>query len=190
MLDQIREAKKLYQVKKVEKVDVVKAAFLAIETNKYYLNNGMEMTRDILIKPVNRAAIIIPRTKDGKYVMVMQTRVATENKVTMEFPAGLIEDDEDMIDGMKRELLEETGYESNDVKTLMEYYSDTGSTQTTVTLGFADNCVKVSDQHLDEDEFISFFEVTIEEMDELVKEGLIVDGNTMFSMELIRNRYQ
>ena len=190
MIEHIKELAKMYEVTKEEKVDSIKAAFLAIETNKYYLSNGEVITRDVLIKPVDRAAIIIPRTEDGKYVMVMQTRVATKNKVAVEFPAGLIENDEDIVKGMKRELKEETGYETDKVDLLMEYYSDTGATKTTVTLGFADNCKKVSNQKLDEDEFVSFFEVTVEEMEELIKEGLIVDGNTMFSIELIKNRYQ
>jgi ADP-ribose pyrophosphatase len=55
-------------------------------------------------------------TEDNKIIMVRQYRHAA-NIVSLEIPGGVIEDGEDPETGMRRELLEETGYEFDRYRT-------------------------------------------------------------------------
>ncbi|GMU43890.1 MAG: NUDIX hydrolase [Xanthomonadales bacterium] len=60
------------------------------------------------------AVIIVATTDDDRVLLVEQYRVPIQSR-TLEFPAGLIGDqtefaDESLIDGARRELLEETGW--------------------------------------------------------------------------------
>jgi ADP-ribose pyrophosphatase len=52
---------------------------------------------------------IVAVTPDGRFPIVRQYRPALE-AFTWELPAGLAEPDEDLAEGCRRELLEETGY--------------------------------------------------------------------------------
>jgi ADP-ribose pyrophosphatase len=60
---------------------------------------------------------------------------------------------EDTIDGAKRELREETGYITNDIKEVGSYYSGAYSEGVFVVF-LAKNCIKYGDQELDQTEFI------------------------------------
>src|SRR3954449_7450472 len=52
---------------------------------------------------------IVARTPSGLFPIVRQYRPALES-FTWELPAGLAESDEELAEGCRRELLEETGY--------------------------------------------------------------------------------
>ena len=54
------------------------------------------------------AVVVVPFTEDGKIVLSKQFRIAINNYV-YEFPAGLIDDNETLLQAAKRELKEETG---------------------------------------------------------------------------------
>src|SRR5690349_3163193 len=56
-------------------------------------------------------ANILAITKDQKVVLVRQYRHGVK-EVLLELPGGVIEDGEDPLAGIQRELLEETGYTS------------------------------------------------------------------------------
>lgn len=63
------------------------------------------------------------------------------------------------LEAAKRELLEETGYQSKDWKFLYKVASHATLADNDVYIFGAKNCVRVSDQALDETEFLDFFHV-------------------------------
>lgn len=186
MINEIIRCGQQYRTKQINKKYVVNSSFLKIENSDYVLNNGIVINRDILIKPSLKAIMVIPKTTDNKYIIVVQPRVATRLGFSIEFPAGLVEDNEDYKNAIKRELEEETGYVSNEIEIVREYYQDTASSSATITIAKAFNCNKISKQHLDSDEFISFFEITLDELIELSNKGLICDGNTLYGIEILK----
>ena len=56
---------------------------------------------------------ILPITKEKKVVFVEQYRPGTDS-ITLELPGGMADLNEKPINSAKRELLEETGFSSND----------------------------------------------------------------------------
>jgi 8-oxo-dGTP pyrophosphatase MutT (NUDIX family) len=60
---------------------------------------------------------IVARTPDGRFLIVRQYRPALES-FTWELPAGLAEPGEGLVDGCRRELLEETGYPTRTIHAL------------------------------------------------------------------------
>lgn len=66
-------------------------------------------TREIVFFEFDRGpVIIIPRTKDGRFIIIKQNRLGIEGK-NIEFPSGGIEKGESPVQAAERELLEETG---------------------------------------------------------------------------------
>ena len=60
---------------------------------------------------------IVARTPSGHFPIVRQYRPALES-FTWELPAGLAEPNEDLAEGCRRELLEETGYPTRAIHAL------------------------------------------------------------------------
>ena len=127
--------------------------------------------------------VIVASDTDGKYLMVRQFRQGIR-KVTIEFPAGGIErkdgkqyggeDDlsgEDALAAAKRELLEETGYESDEWTHLLTLPSNATIADNYAHLYIARNCRKVSEQTLDAMEFLNVEKMTGEEIESLIEKG-------------------
>ncbi|QQL48577.1 NUDIX hydrolase [Mucilaginibacter ginkgonis] len=117
---------------------------------------------------VNAVAI----TDDNKILMVSQYRHAA-NIVSLEIPGGVIDDGELPEDAIKRELLEETGYQFDDVVLVSTLYPNP-STANNVCYGFlAKGGKKVNEQSLDEHEEIVVHEMTIAEVKQALLENKI-----------------
>ena len=114
--------------------------------------------------------VIVATDEDGNYICVRQFRQGIK-AVTNEFPAGGIEEGEDHLETAKRELLEETGYVSEDWEYLMSVPSHATISDDMVYLYRAKNCRKVSEQNLDITESLSIKLYDVERIESLIKEG-------------------
>ena len=74
---------------------------------------------------------IFAETPDNRIPVVRQYRPAVE-AYTWEFPAGLLEEGEDPVQGSIRELREETGLEAHSARYIGSYYPDTGRLDNTL----------------------------------------------------------
>lgn len=159
--------------------------FLSIESYSCTLKNNKTITREKILKGNNdgSAAIILPITEDKKIILAIEPRVFTKETVDIGLPAGYIESFENPIDAAKRELLEETGYESDDFIYLGSYYQDHGCSSAYNYYYIARNCKKVRSQKLDKDEFIKYILVTSDELQELFNEGYIKGLNSAYVIE-------
>lgn len=124
-------------------------------------------------------SIVVPVLSDGRFLCVRQFRQGIE-EVTTEFPAGGIESDgteyskvkrEDALEAAKRELREETGYESDDWTHLLTIPSDATIADNYAHVYLAQNCRKVSGLHLDDTEDLEPEIRTQEEIEQLISEG-------------------
>ena len=122
--------------------------------------------------------------EEGNYICVRQFRHGIK-RVTTEFCAGGIErtdgkqygnrlnveSAEDALEAAKRELMEETGYESDDWIFLLSVPSNATMADNYANIFVARNCKKVSGQSLDETEFLNVHLHTRAEIDSMIEAG-------------------
>ncbi|WP_345953725.1 NUDIX hydrolase [Mucilaginibacter sp. PAMB04168] len=114
-------------------------------------------------------------TDDNKIILVRQYRHAA-GVVSLEIPGGVIETGEAPVDGMKRELLEETGYEFNDLELLCKLHANPSTANNITHCYLARGGKKTQGQHLDELEQIIVEEYTIDEVKQLLSENKITQA--------------
>jgi ADP-ribose pyrophosphatase len=128
--------------------------------------------------------VIVATDEDGNYICVRQFRHGIK-KVTTEFCAGGIErtdgkeyganqdgkNSEDALAAAKRELMEETGYESDDWKFLLHVPSNATIADNYAYIYEAKNCKKVSGQSLDDTEYLNVHLYSREQIDGMIKSG-------------------
>ena len=91
----------------LETIESLDARKIRFERNRIKLPMGVEGTFGIIRHP--GASLAVPITDDGQVVLLRQYRFAVQARL-LEFPAGTLEEGEDPLDSMKRELGEEAGY--------------------------------------------------------------------------------
>ena len=116
---------------------------------------------------------VIPITPDGDIVMVKQYRHGTRS-FTLEVPGGLMDNaDVSPEEAGKRELLEETGYTSDDIVLVGGISPQPAIFNNILFTCVARNVVKVSEQNLDEGEDIDIKLLKPQEVKKLILEGVI-----------------
>jgi ADP-ribose pyrophosphatase len=120
---------------------------------------------------VNAVAI----TEDNKVLMVTQYRHAA-NIVSLEIPGGVIDGDEKPVEAMRRELLEETGYQFDDFELLSTVYANPSTADNKTFCYLAKGGKKVQGQSLDEHEELVVSEHTIDEVKQLLLDNKIMQA--------------
>ncbi|MDR2864902.1 MAG: NUDIX hydrolase [Spirochaetaceae bacterium] len=112
----------------------------------------------------NDWAIVIPviETEHGKeFVMVKQWRHGL-GELSIEFPGGVIEQGESIADGARRELREETSYDTKNIKLLASMSPNPAIMSNRVHFFLATDLQPCGGQELDKDEFIEILTQPVE----------------------------
>ena len=96
--------------------------FLKVESHEVQLPDG-EIIPDWTWVTIPSAAIVLARKEDGQFLCFRQTKYAIE-ETSLAPVGGMIEPGEDPLDAARRELLEETGFESSNWVNLGSYTLD------------------------------------------------------------------
>ncbi|MBQ6896111.1 MAG: NUDIX hydrolase [Oscillospiraceae bacterium] len=142
------------------------------------LENGEKTKREVVYH--NGGAAILPVDADGNVYMVRQYRCAFDSEV-LEIPAGKLEKGEDPFFAAIRELEEETGFKSDSVIKLGEYWPTVGYCTEKVYLYLAKMLTK-GETHFDSDEFISLVKIPFEQAYNMCMSGEIADGKTQLAI--------
>ena len=111
--------------------------------------------------------------EEKKLVAIRQFRIPLNNYV-YELPAGLIDNNDDIISTVKRELKEETGLDLEEVikdKIGQKLYLSPGMTDESVSLVYCTCSGKISDENLEEDEDIETILLSKEDAIKILNSG-------------------
>lgn len=144
------------------------------ETLDVELSDGSSGYREI-VRHHGGAGVVAVR--DGKVCLVRQYRVAL-GQMTLEIPAGKLEEGEDAAVCAARELAEETGLCAERLELVAEAWGSPG---------FTDECTRVfmahgltqGRSHPDEGEFVRRVWLPLEDVVAAIRAGLIRDAKTI-----------
>ena len=134
-----------------------------------------EYFRDVV---VHRGAVaVIPLLGEEEVLLIRQYRYAVDD-VLVEIPAGTLEEGEEPLSCVARELEEETGYVAERLEHLIDLYLAPGYSSELIRV-FVASGLKKSRQSLEFDEDIEVFKASLGEVLEMIKRGEIRDAKTV-----------
>lgn len=167
-----------YEEKILSKKHIFQGNTIKFESWNVLLPNGKEASRDVILHP--GASVVVPMTDDGQIYMVRQYRTPI-NRETIEIPAGKLDKGEDPYDCAKRELKEETGLDSKDIKHLIDIHNAPGFCDEVLHLYVARDLYE-GESCADEDEFISAEKYPISTLIDKIVKNEITDGKTIIGI--------
>lgn len=169
-----------FEEKTIKTEQIFNGKVINLQVDDVTLPDGKSSKRELVKHP--GAVAVIAMTPDNKVVFVEQYRKPLE-KTLIEIPAGKLEKGEKPEVSAKRELEEETGYTTDNLKFVTSFYTSPGFADELIHLYYTDNLIPLKEaKALDEDEFVELLELTVEEADKLVQEQKIHDAKTAYAL--------
>lgn len=162
-------------------------SFLHVDRVAIELPNGRQTVHEVIRHP--GAVAIIALDGEGDVLLVRQYRTALE-RVTLEIPAGKLQEGEDPLACAERELAEETGYKAGNMEYLAPIAVAAGYSDEVIHLYMATDLVP-GDAHPDEDEFVVSEWVPLETLIDSVLDQRVEDSKTVIAAlicDAIRHR--
>ena len=154
----------------------------SFDVNRLRLPNGAEGDWECIRHP--GGALAVPVTIEGKLVLVRQYRFAAQGRL-LEFPAGTLEPDEDPVQTIKREIEEETGYRASHWQKLGQFFLAPGYSDEIIYAFLARDLERLeTPPKQDEDEDMETVLLTIEELEDAILRGELVDAKSISSFLL------
>ncbi len=160
---------------------VYKGEIFNVEKIKVSLPDGNISNRDVVRH--NGGVAIVAMRDNGKILFVEQFRKAIDT-VLIEIPAGKLEKGEDPFECAIRELEEETGYKSDNVKFIGKIVMAPGFSDEIIYIYFARDLYK-GRKGGDDDEFINLYEFDLLETSSMIESGKIFDSKTICAIKFL-----
>lgn len=173
-----------YEEKTIERKSVYKGGIIDVDVLTVMLPDGRQAKRDIVLH--KGASVIIPLTENGELHLVKQFRKPIE-QVSLEIPAGKLDDNEEPEVCAKRELKEETGLIAGNIKHVLSMYSTPGFSNEVLHMFIATELEK-GEACADEDEFITCEKIKVDRLVSMIFNGEIKDAKTIIGI-LVAEKY-
>jgi 8-oxo-dGTP pyrophosphatase MutT (NUDIX family) len=157
---------------------VVDEKWYKLRRDHVKLPNGLELD-DYYVSVRPNVVLTFPLTEDNHVIFVRQYKHAA-GEILIELPGGVIDEHEDKpTEAAKREMLEETGYTSNEVELLLEVTDNPTKDTNRMYYFLAHNARKVAEQDLDESEAIEVLKVPLQEVEQMILGGELKVAGTV-----------
>ena len=169
--------------KQINREEIYSGKVIHVVRDEVELDDGSRTYREVVLH--NGGACIALKDDEGRYFMVKQFRYSL-GKEMYEFPAGKIEKGEDPDEAIRREAIEETGYEAKNIRKFNYIIPTCGYCSEKIYLYYGETGRKLG-QHLDTDERIDLYHFTFKEIREMIRNDQIDDSKTialMYRLEL------
>ncbi|WP_052256351.1 NUDIX domain-containing protein [Salinicoccus sp. YB14-2] len=160
--------------------EIFNGKIIKVTHDDVLLPNGSTSKREVVHH--NGAVAIIAIHEEHLY-FVRQYRTPTE-EVILEIPAGKVEKHEAPDDTAKKELKEEIGAVSTDIRKLYEFYTAPGFASELIHLYIAED-IKFEDQALENDEFLDIVKIPVNSLKEKLESGYFRDAKTIIAVQYI-----
>lgn len=168
--------------KVISSKDILKSKWYHLVSEKVETHNN-NIIEDYYVHLENDACAMIPVTSDGKFILVKQYKHGAQDFV-LEFPAGYMDPGELPAQAAERELKEEIGYISGDIKYLGSFYPEPTKTRTKLHYYLVTNTKMGASQHLDSTEQIEVITLNKQELLAKIQNGEINSVDTVAAVFL------
>ena len=162
--------------KKLKSKTIYSGKIVTLEVDEVELPDGKKSYRECVRHSGGAAVLLV---KEEKILLVNQFRYLY-GKPIYEIPAGKLNNNEDPHLAAARELEEETGYKAELIH-LLDIYPTPGYTDEIIHIYLAKN-YEITDQKLDDGEFLNYCFVDIETVVKMIENGEIKDGKTIIAV--------
>jgi ADP-ribose pyrophosphatase len=169
---------------KLNKSDIIfRGKVIDLKVDEIEYDSGNKGVREVAIHP--GGAVIIPIKDNGKIIMIRQFRYPLQ-KIILEFPAGKLDKNEDPLKCALRELEEETGYKSNNIKKLGSIYTTPGFC-TEILYVFAAKELIEGNHNREEGEYgMEVLDYSLDEIDAMIKSGELKDSKSISAIHMLK----
>lgn len=173
---------------RLNSIEKFKDRLLSIKHDRYYFKKKNN-EKDYTVIHTNDWVNIIPLTKKNEIILIRQYRHGTE-EVVIEIPGGVVETKDFSPEvAAKRELLEETGYTSENFIHLGTVKPNPAIQNNRCHIFLAKDIVKISEQNLDPHEAIEIFFVKKDDIEKMIYSGKI-DHSLVIDAFCLLNLYE
>ena len=130
---------------------------------------------------VNIVPVLVDNRGEERFLMVKQYRHGAD-KLTVEFPAGLVEKDEHPEKAAGRELLEETGFKAGSLQLIGEISPNPAFMSNCCYTYLARDLKRIDDQSLDELEHLEVLKVPVHEVSSKIGRGCYINSMTLIAL--------
>lgn len=157
---------------------VFQGRFLKITRDQVKTPDGVLTHREYIRHP--GAAVILPVLNDGRLVLIRQYRHALK-RIFWEVPAGKRDPNEEPLQTAHRELKEETGYQAKNMHLMTVIHPVIGYADEEMFLYVATDLIH-GEKKLDPGEHLEVYELTPQEVWNLIEKGEITDVKTLIAI--------
>lgn len=173
--------------KVLDRWEIFKNRFITLRVDRCELPDGRVMP-DYFVLDFVPWVHVIPVTKNGEIVMIRQYRHGA-GEVLLEIPGGTTDPKsvENPLLAAQRELLEETGYQSNKWTFVGEHCPNPALQSNRMLLYLAEDCEKVAEPVLDPFEDIEVELVSVEEVYQKAESGKMKHSIVLAGLMMAKN---
>jgi len=166
----------------------------AYKKNKVYKGKAVDFCNDTVILPNNKkatreyidhpgAVAVVPFVNKTDIIFVKQFRYPV-NEITYEIPAGKLDKKESLLKCAKRELGEETGYKTKNIKKLISFWPSPAFSNEELYIYTATNLIP-GKSHPDSDEFVNTVIIPFKKALQMIYNGKIKDSKTIIALTVL-----
>ncbi|MGE0171723.1 MAG: NUDIX hydrolase [Oligoflexales bacterium] len=170
--------------KKLSSKIVFSHPWMEVIEDKVQLPNG-DLTTYLTTTPGRRGITVIALDSQNNVLLQDEYSYPIGHRM-LEFPGGGIGKEESVEAAVKRELLEETGYECNDIEVLGWYYTSNRRCDMKMYVAIARNLTWVGTKHEAEESPVPQWH-SIQQLEQLLTEQKIYNGTVLAAWAMARS---
>ena len=164
---------------------VASSQLFAIETVDLEFSNGEKRQYERLVRRGHGAVLIVPMLDNNTMLLIREYAVGTEN-YELGFPKGKVEAGEDILQAANREIMEEVGYEANNLTIMKELSLAPGYMGHITTIVLAQGLTPHRVPG-DEPEELEVVEWKLSEIDQLIMRDDFCEGRSVAALLYTKN---